>query len=192
MAARAAQLAHALARLGVRRGERVATLGWNTAPHMEVYYAASGMGAVLHTVNPRLFPDQIAYILNDAADVALFVDASLLPGLMALAERLPETLRLVVVMGEAALPALRVPVVGYEALIAGEDTEYPWPLLDERAASALCYTSGTTGEPKGVLYSHRSTVLHAMAAVQPDVFALRALDVVMPVEEEVLGIMLDQ
>jgi len=85
MAARAAQLAHALARLGVRRGERVATLGWNTAAHMEVYYAASGMGAVLHTVNPRLFPDQIAYILNDAADVALFVDASLLPGLMALA-----------------------------------------------------------------------------------------------------------
>jgi len=181
MAARAAQLAHALARLGVRRGERVATLGWNTAPHMEVYYAASGMGAVLHTVNPRLFPDQIAYIMSDAADVALFVDASLLPGLMALAERLPESLRVVVVMGEAPLPALPVPVVGYEALIAGEDTEYAWPLLDERAASALCYTSGTTGEPKGVLYSHRSTVLHAMAAVQPDVFALRALDVVMPV-----------
>ncbi len=181
MEARASQLAHALSRLGVRRGERVATLGWNTLPHLEVYYAASGMGAVLHTVNPRLFPDQICYILNDAADVVLFVDAALLPGLVPLADRLPPSLRTIVVMGDAPLPALPVTVVSYDDLLSGEETVFAWPELDERAASALCYTSGTTGEPKGVLYSHRSTVLHAMAAIQPDVFALRALDVVMPV-----------
>jgi len=181
VAARAAQLAHALVRLGVRPGQRVATLGWNTLPHLEVYFAASGMGAVLHTVNPRLFPDQISFILNDAADVVLFVDGGLLPVLAALADRLPASLNTIVVMGPFAAATLSVPVVGYESLIQGEDTEFNWPLLDERAASALCYTSGTTGEPKGVLYSHRSTVLHAMAAIQPDVFALRACDVVMPV-----------
>lgn len=185
VAARAAQLAHGLHRLGVRRTERVATLAWNTLPHLELYYAVSGSGAVLHTVNPRLFPEQVAFILNDAQDVALFVDASLLPVLEKVADRLPASLRAVVVLGEghpkAAPPALSVPVLSYDQLIAGESTGYDWPLLDERSASALCYTSGTTGEPKGVLYSHRSTVLHAMAAIQPDVFALRALDTVMPV-----------
>ena len=181
VAARSARLANALTRLGVGRGERVATLGWNTLPHLELYFAVSGMGAVLHTVNPRLFPGQISFILSDAADVALFVDASLLPALVALADRFPASLRCVVVMGDGKLPDLPVPVLAYEPLLAGEKAEFDWPALDERSASALCYTSGTTGEPKGVLYSHRSTVLHAMAAVQPDVFALRALDVVMPV-----------
>ena len=181
VAARSARLANALTRLGVGRGERVATLGWNTLPHLELYFAVSGMGAVLHTVNPRLFPGQISFILSDAADVALFVDASLLPALVALANRFPASLRCVVVMGDGKLPVLPVPVLAYESLLAGEEAEFDWPALDERSASALCYTSGTTGEPKGVLYSHRSTVLHAMAAVQPDVFALRALDVVMPV-----------
>ena len=181
IAARASQLAAALRRAGVNAGDRVATLGWNTASHLEVYYAVSGMGAVLHTVNPRLFPDQVSFILNDAADVALFVDASLLGGLLALADRLPPSLRLVVVIGEAPAPTLSIPVIDYDDFLKGEDSEFEWPALDERSASALCYTSGTTGEPKGVLYSHRSTVLHAMAGVQPDVFALRACDVVMPV-----------
>ena len=181
LAGRAAQLAHALTRLGVRSGQRVATLGWNTMPHMAIYYAVSGMGAVLHTVNPRLFPDQIEYILRDAADVVLFVDASLLTALAALEERLPSSLHTVVVMGASASPSLPVRALTFEQLIEGENVEFEWPSLDERAASALCYTSGTTGEPKGVLYSHRSTVLHAMAAIQPDVFALRARDVVMPV-----------
>lgn len=180
-AARVAQLARALARLGVRPGQRVATLGWNTLPHLELYYAVSGSGAVLHTVNPRLFPDQISYILNDAQDVALFVDSSLVPTLMALADRLPSSLHTVVVMDGAALPELQIQALAYEDFIRDEPADFEWPALDERTASALCYTSGTTGEPKGVLYSHRSTVLHAMAAIQPDVFALRAVDVVMPV-----------
>lgn len=178
--ARAGQLANALTRLGIKPGDRVATLSWNTAEHLEVYYAVSGMGAVLHTVNPRLFPDQIAFILHDAADVVVFVDASLVPVLAGLMERLPSTIRAIVVMGTSGTTALPA-ALAYQDLISAESDAYAWPSLDERSASSLCYTSGTTGEPKGVLYSHRSTVLHAMAAVQPDVFALRACDVVMPV-----------
>jgi 3-(methylthio)propionyl---CoA ligase len=177
----AARLAQALIRLGVKPGDRVATLSWNSREHLELYYAVSGMGAVLHTVNPRLFPDQIAYILEDAADVLIFVDPSVLPALMSVADRLPASLRAVVLMRPAAAPDLPVPVLDMATICAAEDGDYAWPLLDERAASSLCYTSGTTGMPKGVLFSHRSTVLHAMAAVQPDVFALSALDVVMPV-----------
>ena len=177
----AARLAQALTRLGVRPGDRIATLGWNSREHLELYYAVSGMGAVLHTVNPRLFPDQIAYILEDAADTLLFVDPSVLPALMGVAERLPKSLRAVVLMRAALKPELPVEVLEQGALCAAESGDYAWPALDERSASSLCYTSGTTGMPKGVLYSHRSTVLHAMASVQPDVFALSALDVAMPV-----------
>ncbi len=181
VAAQAAQLAHALARAGVKRGDRVATLAWNTTQHLAAYYAVSGMGAVLHTVNPRLFKDQIAFILADAADSVLLVDASLLPVLAGVAEQLPASLHHIVVLGGGEAPGVAVPQVAYADFIAGESADYAWPVLDERAASALCYTSGTTGDPKGVLYSHRSTVLHAMAAVAPDVFALRAVDVVLPV-----------
>ena len=176
----AAKLAQALTRLGVKPGDRIATLGWNSREHLELYYAVSGMGAVLHTVNPRLFPDQIAYILEDAADTHLFVDPAVLPALMGVADRLPKSLRAVVLMRPAPKPDLPVEVLEQGALCAAETGDYAWPEFDERSASSLCYTSGTTGMPKGVLYSHRSTVLHAMAAVQPDVFALSALDVVMP------------
>jgi fatty-acyl-CoA synthase len=178
---RAKRVAQALVRRGVRPGERIATLGWNSHRHLELYYGVSGTGAVLHTVNPRLFPEQIAHILNDAEDTHLFVDAPLLPVVQGLVDRLPATLRSIVVMGEGAGEVAGREVIDHEALIGAEDGDYAWPALDERSASSLCYTSGTTGAPKGVLYSHRSTVLHALASLQPDVFALRAADVVMPV-----------
>ena len=177
----AKRIAQALQRRGVRPGERIATLGWNSAEHLQLYYGISGLGAVLHTVNPRLFAGQIAYILADAADTHLFVDPSVLPALVAVAGQLPPSLRTVVLMRDAPRPDLPCEVLTLDEFVAGEDGDMEWPALDERDASSLCYTSGTTGMPKGVLFSHRSTVLHAMAALQPDVFALSALDVAMPV-----------
>ena len=177
----AKRIAQALQRRGVRPGERIATLGWNSAEHLQLYYGISGLGAVLHTVNPRLFAGQIAYILADAADTHLFVDPSVLPALVAVAGQLPPSLRTVVLMRDAPRPDLPCEVLTLDEFVAAEDGDMEWPALDERDASSLCYTSGTTGMPKGVLFSHRSTVLHAMAALQPDVFALSALDVAMPV-----------
>ncbi len=184
---RALQAAKRLTMEGIGPGDRIATLAWNEHRHLEAYYAVSAMGAVLHTVNPRLFPGQIAYILADAADTHLLVDPTLLAGAEALADQLPDRLRTVIVMGtEADLPAEcplrgRCELLAQESLIAGQPTSFPWPELDERSASSLCYTSGTTGEPKGVLYSHRSTVIHAISTLQKDCFNIGAGDVVMPV-----------
>ena len=179
---RAKRLARALLRLGIEPGDRVGTLAWNTFRHFELYYAISGIGAVCHTINPRLFDEQIIYIVNHAADRLLFVDTSFVPLIERLAPHLPADCRIVLMTEAGAEPATslsRLPC--YEALIAAEDEDFEWPEFDERTASSLCYTSGTTGNPKGVLYSHRSTVLHAFGISLPDAIAISAFDVVCPV-----------
>lgn len=179
---RSKKLACALQRLGIARGDRVATLAWNTFRHFELYYAISGIGAVCHTVNPRLFDEQIIYIVNHAADRLLFVDTSFAPLIDRLAPRLPAESRIVWMTEEGGEPANSPPHLPcYEALIAAETGDFEWPEFDERSAAALCYTSGTTGNPKGALYSHRSTVLHAFGISLPDAIPLSARDTVCPV-----------
>ncbi len=182
---RARRLVRVLQRLGVGEGDRVGTLAWNSHRHLELYYAAPGMAAIYHTINPRLGADDVAYIIADAADSVLFADASFVPLLTALAGRMP-SVRHLVMLADAAEMA-DVPVAPgttlhcYETLMAEADDDFAWPLFDELTAAGLCYTSGTTGRPKGVLYSHRSTVLHAMAVNGADVFGMRATDRAMPV-----------
>ena len=172
---RSKQVAQALTALGVQPGERVATLAWNGYRHMELYYGVSGMGAVLHTINPRLFPEQIEYIANHAEDQYLFFDLSFVPLLERLAGRLSSVRGFIVMTDRAHLPECSIPgLLCYEDLIAGQSGEYAWPQFDETTASSLCYTSGTTGNPKGVLYSHRSSVLHSWAACAVDGLALGA------------------
>ena len=175
---RAKRLAKALQRLGIGPGDRVGTLAWNTHRHYELYYGISGIGAVCHTINPRLFDDQIAYIVNHAGDRALFVEAGFVPLVERLRPQFPEDCR-IVLLGEAdtALPVAGI----YEQLLAGENADLEWPEFDENSAASLCYTSGTTGRPKGVLYSHRSTLIHALGASQPDAIPVSARDVVCPV-----------
>jgi fatty-acyl-CoA synthase len=163
LAARSARLAHALDALGVRAGDRVGTLAWNTYRHVELYYGIAGIGAVAHTLNPRLHPDQIAFIANHARDEIMFVDLTFVPLLESLQARLPLVRAYVILTAEATMPSTTLPnVLCYETLLAAHPPEFEWPTFDENTASGLCYTSGTTGSPKGALYSHRSTVLHAM------------------------------
>src|SRR6201993_628358 len=179
---RSKQLAQALLRLGVRPGDRVGTLAWNTHRHFELYYGISGLGAVCHTINPRLFDDQIVYIVNHAADRLLFADTSFIPLIERVAQQFPKDCRIVLMTEEGAEPATKFPQLAcYERLIADEDGDFTWPEFDERTAAALCYTSGTTGKPKGALYSHRSTVLHALGASLPDVIPASARDTICPV-----------
>ena len=180
---RARQLALALGRLDVQDSDRVATLAWNGHRHLELYYGVSGMGAIIHTVNPRLAPDDVVHILNDAGSVLLFADPAFAPLVAAVAARVP-ALRAVIIMGGPA-EMTDIPLAPGQMLLCYEDLlnddDYAWPQFDERTASALCYTSGTTGRPKGVLYSHRSTLLHAYAINLPDVIGLRSVDRAMPV-----------
>ncbi len=180
---RSQKLANALKRFGLARGDRVATLAWNTWRHVELYYGVSGSGFVCHTINPRLFKEQIAYIIKHAADKILFADLTFLPILESLAPQLKK-LNAVVIMTDAEhMPKSAVlrKLLCYEELIGEESDEFKWPDLDENQACSLCYTSGTTGEPKGALYSHRSSVLHAMGIAVPDVFNLTSASVVCPI-----------
>ena len=180
--ARAARLANALRRLGARPGDRVGTLAWNDYRHLEVYFGAACEGLVCHTINPRLFAEQIDFIVNHAEDRWLFVDPAFLPQLRALQERLP-TVERFVILGPAASAegcGLR-DAISYESLIADEPESIVWPDLDENTACSLCYTSGTTGNPKGVLYSHRALVLHTYGALMPDTMNISCREVVMPV-----------
>ena len=179
---RAKQLANALGRLGVKQGERVASLAWNDYRHLEVYYGVSGSGYVCHTINPRLFPEQIVYIINHAEDRFICVDAMFVPLLEAIADKIANVEGFIVMTDEAHMPDTSLPnVMCYETLIAAEAPEFDWPVFDERTASALCYTSGTTGNPKGVLYDHRSTILHAYGTLAIDVAGISSRDVVLPV-----------
>lgn len=177
---RARRLTRVLQDMGVQPGDRVATLAWSSGRHLELFYAVSGMGAVCHTVNPRLAPDDIAAIMRDAAGCVLFAEAEFAGLVAGLLPRMP-SLRAVVVLCGPERPAEPpcppgVALHSYEALMAAAGEGDPWPSFDENTASALCYTSGTTGRPKGVLYSHRSAVLHAYAANTADAFGLRATD----------------
>lgn len=176
-ARRSKQLANALKKLNVQEGERVGTLAWNTYRHFEIYFAVSGMGGVCHTINPRLFPDQIVYIANHAKDGILFVDLAFVALAEQLAPQMPNVRAFVVMCDRAHMPATSLPnALCYEDLIAPESDVFEWPIFDENAAAALCYTSGTTGDPKGVLYSHRSTILHSFASCMGDVLGVRARD----------------
>jgi len=180
---RIAQLAHWLREYGITPGDRVATLAWNGYRHFELYYAVAGIGAVCHTINPRLFPDQIAYIVNHAEDRLLFLDTTFAPLVEKLSDRLPPNLRTVVMADRKDMPATGLAdALCYEELLAGRPQTIEWPDLDENAACGLCYTSGTTGNPKGVLYSHRSTLLHTLGVlVAGDGIGLRPGQSILPV-----------
>ncbi len=182
-ARRSRQVARALDRLKLAFGDRVATLAWNGYRHFELYFGVSGSGRVLHTINPRLHPDQIAWIINHAEDRVLCFDVGFLPIVQAIAAQCPNLKHYIALCEPAQLPAdSGLPgLQSYEAWMGAEDDRYLWPRFDENSASSLCYTSGTTGNPKGALYSHRSTLLHALGASLPDAMGLSARDSVLPV-----------
>lgn len=178
---RTMQLASALHNAGVTPGERIATFGWNTYRHLELYFAVPCIGAVLHTLNIRLFAEQLVYIVNNAEDKIIFVDGDLVPVLEGLADQL-KTVKQYVIMGEALQSSGKLqPAVDYETFIAGQPEHFEWPQLDENAAAAMCYTSGTTGNPKGVVYTHRSIFLHSLGVGLADGPGLSERDTILPV-----------
>jgi acyl-CoA synthetase (AMP-forming)/AMP-acid ligase II len=182
VAERARRVGSMLSRLGIRQGDRVATLAWNTHRHLEAWYGIAGMGAVAHTVNPRLFKEQIVYIMNHAEDQALLFDLPFLDLVTELAPHLTTVKHFILLTDAAHMPVSALPnLLSYESLLGEADGSFAWPELDENAPSGLCYTSGTTGNPKGVLYSHRSNVLHALGAGARDAMGLSARSVVLPV-----------
>ncbi len=180
---RARKLAQALARLGCEPGDRVATLAWNGYRHLEIYYGASGSQLVCHTINPRLFPEQIAWIANDAEDRVLCFDLGFLPLIEKLAPAMSSVRHFVLMTDRAHMPASTgiANLLCYDELVEAEDGRHAWPEFDENTASSICYTSGTTGHPKGAIYSHRSTLLHAYASALPDALGCSAQDVILPV-----------
>ena len=179
---RSRQLARALTRLGVAPGERVGTLAWNGYRHFELYYAVSGMEAVIHTINPRLFFDQLTYIVHHAEDRLVFFDLTFLPLVEKLAPHCPGVTTWIAMTDRAHMPTSALAgLLCYEDLLAAESDDFDWPEFDENTAAGLCYTSGTTGHPKGVLFSHRSSVLHAYAVSLPDVKGYSARSVVLPI-----------
>src|SRR5262245_47074592 len=180
---RARKMANAMAARRIQHGDRIATLAWNGYRHMELYYAVSGSGTLLHTLNPRLHPDQVVWIANHAEDRILFFDLTFLPLVEAIVGRVPSIQAYVVMTDRAHMPATtKIPnLLCYEELIEAQSAHFDWPTFDENTASSLCYTSGTTGNPKGALYSHRSTVLHTYAAATPDALNCSARDTILPV-----------
>ncbi len=178
---RALRCAKRLDMAGIGNGDRVATLAWNTWRHLEAWYGLLGIGAVYHTVNPRLFPEQIVWIINHAEDRLIFVDLTFLPIIEAIRDKLPTIERVIVLTDADHMPELKIDAVDYESWLAEADSDFAWKEFDENQAAGMCYTSGTTGNPKGVVYSHRSNVLHAMAACVPDMLGLSSRDRIMPV-----------
>jgi len=179
---RSRKLANALGKLGLQQGDVVGTLAWNTFRHFELYFGVSGIGCVVNTVNPRLFPEQLIYIINHAANKYLFVDLTFVPLVESISDSLEGIKGIIVLTDKEHMPDTELKnIICYEELIADEPTEYDWPVFDENTASSLCYTSGTTGNPKGVLYSHRSTLLHTWIVSSGNVGKVSSSSVILPV-----------
>ena len=182
VSARALRVAKALQKGGVSMGDRIATMAWNTDRHVETWYGIMGLGAISHTVNPRLFAEQLIYIMNHAEDKILFVDLTFVPLVEAIAAKLPTIKKYIILTDEAHMPETSLPNAhAYETWLAASDADFTWATFDENTAAGLCYTSGTTGDPTGVLYSHRSNVLHALMCNQPDVLGVNSCDNVLPI-----------